>query len=492
MDLGIEGLVWRRTIGHGGFGVVHAATDEAHGREVAVKVLSVATDENTRRRFDRERRSMGSLSSHPNIVTVFASGYTASSQPYIVMELVENGALNDRLRSGPLSWDEVRQMAIELSDALQATHEAGIIHCDIKPANILLGRNNRPMLTDFGIAAMAGDESLRMTVSATPAYAAPELIQGREVDERSDLYSLAATLYTCLDGRPPYGDTTNGLLGVLSSIVTDPVPVLTTVPDQAAGLLARAMTKEPSGRISLSEFRTELEQLDSGNPFAKNLVSSDQTQLSPPSINSGATGNDHPSMSHPTTHPSSTRGTLVVALSLILLVGGFATWLLLRDTNESLSAATPTSQINSATSAVTAAATSSTMSAPPIQIPDVSGLGIANAISLLKASGLDVSVGDTCDSGIARGTNPQAGTLVEVGQDLSPISTVFLKYDACIVPDLVGLRLDAVIEIAQTTDGISVSWDNYCDDTVLATTPAAGEPIAFQEDIVLALTACDG
>ncbi|MGZ6979453.1 MAG: serine/threonine-protein kinase, partial [Acidimicrobiia bacterium] len=137
-------------IGRGGFGVVYRAEQADVHRVVAIKILS-GYDEDARRRFDREREAMGILSSHPNIVTVYASGF-AGDYPYLVMEYLDRGSVADELAHGPMSWREAIDIGVKLSGALQAAHSAGILHRDVKPENVLVSAYGEPKLADFGIA----------------------------------------------------------------------------------------------------------------------------------------------------------------------------------------------------------------------------------------------------------------------------------------------------------------------------------------------------
>src|SRR5436305_4526293 len=139
-ELGIDGYEDAAVIGRGGFAVVYRARQRAFHRTVAVKVLSGATvDDATLRRFDRERAAIGTLSGHPNIVTVYDSGLTANGVPYLAMEHLARGSLADELhRTGPLDWRQVLPWGIKLTGALESAHRLGVLHRDIKPENVLL------------------------------------------------------------------------------------------------------------------------------------------------------------------------------------------------------------------------------------------------------------------------------------------------------------------------------------------------------------------
>jgi len=258
-DPAIDGLSSFAVIGRGGFSTVYAARDDKFNRLVAVKVLHDLDDQG-RRWFDREQALMGELSDHPNIITPFRSGHTGDGSPYMVMELVAGGSLEDRLRRhGPLPWDEVVGYGIEVSDALEHAHQAGVLHRDLKPANILASRRGAK-LTDFGIAAIRSATSTASELALTLAHCPPEAFaHGRdERDERSDVYSLASTLLTLIAGRPPFdaAPTPDGASpadstpAYLLRIADQAVPRLG--PDRAPAalddLLATAMAKDPNQR----------------------------------------------------------------------------------------------------------------------------------------------------------------------------------------------------------------------------------------------------
>ncbi len=264
-DLGIDGLAVVEMIGRGGFGAVYRVRDEAHGRDVAVKVLPALLDDSARRQFDRERRAMGALSDHPGIGTVHTSGFTTNGEPYIAMQLMGGGSLADRIAKGPLEINDALQIGAAMADALAAAHAAGVLHLDIKPENILFTALGEPKLVDFGIAKLADDTRATSTIRATPAYAAPEVLEGQTATPAADVYSLAVTIYAALMGEAPFsGDS---MLTVLRRIAVEPVPVITRldVPAPIASLLRRAMDKSPEARPgSMEQFAAELRSLSAG------------------------------------------------------------------------------------------------------------------------------------------------------------------------------------------------------------------------------------
>ena len=195
-------------LGVGGMARVYLAEDRVLQRQVAVKVLSppYAQDPSFVERFRREARTAARLS-HPNIVAVFDSGSDAE-QHYLVMEYVPGQSLAELLhRHGRLAPRRAAELAVEVCAALAAAHAQGLVHRDIKPGNVLLGRDGRVRVTDFGIAKTAAADTMTGSgmVLGTAAYLPPEQAQGGPVDARSDLYGLGCVLYEVLTGSPPFG-----------------------------------------------------------------------------------------------------------------------------------------------------------------------------------------------------------------------------------------------------------------------------------------------
>ena len=254
-------------IGRGGFGVVYKAHQTGFERTVALKILPIAAaDESARDRFERERMAMGALSSHPNIVTVYGSGFTNDQQPYIVMEFMSRGSLGDRLaKQGAMPWNDAAAATIKVAGALDAAHEAGVLHRDIKPENILVSQYGEPKLGDFGIARIEGANQTRSgVITATMAHAPPEIVEGKRPTEASDVYSLASTLYALISGDGPFSDDNEetSLVTMISRIVTRPVPDLRTrgVPDQVAGVIEQGLAKDPATRPRAAAFGRALQQ----------------------------------------------------------------------------------------------------------------------------------------------------------------------------------------------------------------------------------------
>lgn len=267
VDLGIPGYADAVEIGRGGFAVVYRARRLAFDQLVAVKVLALARDDIDVDRFDRERRAMGALAAHPNIVTVYESGLTGGGHAYLCMEYLERGSAADRLASaGPLRWQSAVRIGVRLAGALETAHRAGVLHRDIKPENVLMSNFGEPQLADFGIARITGAGETRSgAVSATLAYAPPEILAGHRPSVRSDVYSLGATLFTLLSGRYPFADETGeqSLARLMVRIDTEAVPDLRAlgVPDGVCLALEQSMAKDPAQRQgSAQELGAELQR----------------------------------------------------------------------------------------------------------------------------------------------------------------------------------------------------------------------------------------
>ena len=241
-------------LGAGGFATVYRCWQLAVGREVAVKVDNrVLFTERDRRRFLREVTAAGRLSGHPHVIDVYDAGTLADGRPYLVMELCPAGSLNDALRRhGPMPAAQVRDIGIRLADALAAAHASGVLHRDIKPANILVNRFGMVGLSDFGLASIisAHGEQTASREALTPAYSSPETFRGEEPTVLADVYSLAATLYALLAGRPPRfaADGRRPGLATIMSLHDRPVEDVPGTPPELMALLRAGLSPDPAAR----------------------------------------------------------------------------------------------------------------------------------------------------------------------------------------------------------------------------------------------------
>jgi len=272
-------------LGAGGMGDVYRAHDARLGRDVALKVLpaAVAADPERLARFRREARAVAALN-HPHIVTIF-SIEEADGVPFMTMELVEGRTLDRRIAGGALSLAQVFDIGISLADALSAAHRKGIVHRDVKPANLMLSDDGFVKVLDFGLAretdpggpSDADVTTLGLTqagiIVGTVPYMSPEQIEGKTVDHRSDVFSLGVVLYEMVAGTRPFGGGTSPAL--MSSILKDRpralAEVRSDVPEGVSRLVARCLEKAPGDRVqNAHEVHTELKALrrawESGAP----------------------------------------------------------------------------------------------------------------------------------------------------------------------------------------------------------------------------------
>ena len=252
-------------LGAGGMGTVWRAQDEVLGRPVAVKEVRFPhglSDEDRavlRERTRREARAAARLD-HPSAVTVF-DVVEEGGAPYLVMELVEAQTLSHVVRTdGPLTPQRTAQVGLALLGALEAAHARGIVHRDVKPGNVLLGADGRVVLTDFGLASSPGDSAITSTglLLGSPAYIAPERARGQTPRPASDLWSLGATLFTAVEGRPPY-DGGDALTTVTAVVTGEHAPFVHAGP--LVPVLEGLLERDPDARMGVVEAQRALEQI---------------------------------------------------------------------------------------------------------------------------------------------------------------------------------------------------------------------------------------
>jgi len=240
------------TLGAGAMGTVYRARDERLGRDVAIKSLTASGELGIRERFLREARAIGAVH-HPNILAVHDVGEEGTT-PYLVMELAEGGSLREQIKAGTLPVETVREVGIHIARALAAAHAAGIVHRDVKPANILcatpVGHPPLWKLADFGIAHVP-DSTLTMTGQflGSPSYAAPENLRTGQFGPASDVYSLGATLYEALAGTPPHGN--HDMQSLVRKLEQEPTPLVERNPSAPRALadpIMAAIASDPAKR----------------------------------------------------------------------------------------------------------------------------------------------------------------------------------------------------------------------------------------------------
>ncbi|MEO3810934.1 serine/threonine-protein kinase [Sphaerisporangium sp. B11E5] len=253
-------------LGRGGMGTVWRATDELLRQDVAIKEVRLPPDldeaarAELRERTLREARAAARLRAHPSIVTVH-DVVADDGRPWIVMELVQGQSLHQVVRAhGPLPPHEVARIGLSLLDALTAAHGAGILHRDVKPANVLLTGAGRVVLTDFGIASLAGDVALTQNgaVAGSPGYISPERLRGDDDRPESDLWSLGATLYTAVEGRSPYAREQPAAM-FAAVLLHDPDPMRLAGP--LTPVVTGLLVKDPARRMPAAEAAWHLRAL---------------------------------------------------------------------------------------------------------------------------------------------------------------------------------------------------------------------------------------
>jgi len=252
-------------IGQGGMGEVYLAEDARLGRKVALKFLpaSLTSDPEARERLLREAQAASRLS-HPNILTIHAIEQ-ADGRDFIAMEYIDGLTLDAAAKQAHWSIDELIDISVQIGDGLRSAHEAGIVHRDLKPANVLIDREGRARILDFGIAKVRGAAKLTKTGSTmgTIHYLSPEQAQGRDVDARSDLFSLGAIIYELVTGHQAFGGEHESAI-VYAITHDEPEPLARykkDVPDELQRIVSKCLAKDPAERYQgaaelLADLRT--------------------------------------------------------------------------------------------------------------------------------------------------------------------------------------------------------------------------------------------
>ncbi|MEB3064142.1 Stk1 family PASTA domain-containing Ser/Thr kinase [[Mycobacterium] zoologicum] len=467
-------------IGFGGMSEVHRALDTRLHREVAVKVLraDLARDPSFYLRFRREAQNAAALN-HPAIVAVYDTGEAetaAGPLPYIVMELVEGETLRDIVHNdGPMSPTRAIEVIADACQALNFSHQHGIVHRDVKPANIMIDQTNAVKVMDFGIARAVADAGNSVTQTAavigTAQYLSPEQARGDTVDARSDVYSLGCVLYEILTGDPPFvGDSPVAV--AYQHVREDPVPPSQRRPDLPADLDAvvlKALTKNPDNRYqTAAEMRADLVRVHNGErPEAPRvLTEADRVSLMARD-GSGQQTDPLPRQQLDFTpeRPGSVGRWLIAAIVLAVL-----------------------------TVMVTVSINNFGGRTHQIQIPDVHGRASFDAIAELQNKGFKTRTEQRADSEVPPdhviSTEPPAGSPANKGDKI----TVNVSYgpEQRQLPDVAALSYaDAVKKLTAAGFGkfkqVDAPSSPELKDKVLGTNPPANQTTAITNEIVITI-----
>ena len=508
-------------IGTGGMAEVYRATDNLLGRTVAVKMLhpQYAKDPVFIERFRQEAQAAANLN-QPNIVNVFDWGIEDSTY-YIVMEYVEGMDLKDIILSGgPLLPERAVEIGMAICLALESAHSHGIVHRDIKPQNIIVTRDNRVKVMDFGIARAAGGSAMTQTgtIMGTAQYISPEQAQGRTADPRSDLYSLGIVIYEMLTAKVPFGGE-NPVAIAYKHVREDPLPPSMLNPDispELESVVMKALSKNPENRYQNAlEMRADLERCLEGAPvYATPVLRHDETSA-------GAT-QALPAYARGSAEPRRSRAWLWIIVVMIVLAGaGVGAWALVKSTSgvsvPDLVGQTETAARQMLTDAGLAlgntgrAASNSlakgqvvsqnpgagskvsksmkvdiVVSSGPtlITVPDVRGLSQSSAKAKITGAGLVVgNVSEEFSAGVPVGrVSSQEPAPDERVSEKTEVNLAVSKGPEMVtVPNVVGMQQDAATQQLQAS-GLGVQVQQVPDATqpegaVTAQDPAAGQSV---------------
>lgn len=370
----VPGYEIESEIGRGGFAAVFRARQISVGRSVALKVIFAnLVEPEVERRFRAECETVGGLSWHPHVVALHDAGVTPDGSPFLAMELLTGGSLGDLIRDGnPLPSDDVARFGAQVGDALSAAHDAHVLHRDIKPDNILIGRRGEALLGDFGIATLAdGTRSATGSFTGTLAYSAPELLRGERAWVRSEVFALGATLYSLLLGRHAFasGDDLTPAAIIYRVLNGEPDTLPESTPRELAAALERSIHKDPAARQrDIAELVTELTGGATGStssppnaiggassalvtiPSAEIVTRSDASRPATADQAAGATTNRSPASPTPENNPLKRRRSLALIACIVGVVAAVGIALLVQGRNDPAVSASTTTEATPSTS----------------------------------------------------------------------------------------------------------------------------------------------
>ncbi|MBR6013191.1 MAG: Stk1 family PASTA domain-containing Ser/Thr kinase [Selenomonadaceae bacterium] len=460
-------------LGTGGMAEVYIAHDNLLDRQVAVKILHEAYKEAVEfiERFHREAKAAAKLS-HPNIVSIYDVGID-NDDHYIVMEYVPGNTLKDKIRDeGALKIPDIIKISKDIASGLAHAHLNNLVHCDIKPHNILMTADGHAKIADFGIARAVTESTMTYSGSVIGSvhYFSPEQAQGGTITPKSDVYSLGVVMYEMLTNRLPFtGD--NAVAIAMKHIEEEPTPpsvFRSQIPPMLEAITLRAMSKNPEMRPTAFEMIQVLSNIDEGVttiPQVKN--DPDATQILPRSRSKHSPVRKTPAKTQPE-QKSFLQSKLFIFGMLLVLLMGFGVGMFM--------------------------AFGRTWSDEEVEVPDVKGKQLALARQILEDGNLRVNVAETYDAEVPPGQvvsqDPDPKRKVKGGR----LVTIYVSKggEAIEMPDLVGLTKSAAIERLQKLSlnlGSTYEKESSSDPgTVLSTDPKAGTKIIRGQNIDLIIS----
>jgi eukaryotic-like serine/threonine-protein kinase len=466
-------------IASGGMGEVWTAHDQTLGRRVAVKLLrdSLAEDRIVAERFRREALTAASLS-HPNMAEVY-DYVEDNGRPGIVMELVDGETLADRLRRGRLDTADAVHIGSQVLEALQAAHEHGVVHRDVKPGNIMLTPKGKVKVTDFGIARAEGDSTLTEAgaVMGTAHYASPEQVQGRGATPASDLYSLGIVLYEALTGRRPF-EAETPVSAALARLTMDPPRPRTLradIPIAVEAATMRALEREPTDRYptaaAMRQALTDAIATADTEAMATQVlpvIAADAATGVLPRASKATTG--LPGAPIAATPPKRKRRwssavAILVALGLLVAATGLA--LILKDRGPTM-----------------------------VTVPRLQDMNVGQALTTASRLGLQLDLqqaNSSAPDGTVLRQSPAPGTQLAQGQTVSiVVSKGPPGTPCCTVPDLSGLTEEEAAALLsskglQLGDVTSQTRSDVRAGTVIGQDPPPGRVIAPGETVAIVI-----
>ena len=477
-------------VGSGGMAVVYRAVDTLLERQVAVKVLreSYAGDPAFLRRFQREARAVANLD-HPNIVTVYDVGQDGDRH-YIVMEYVDGQDLKTMIRQrGRLQVDEALRIAAQVAAGVGYAHKAGVIHCDVKPQNVLVTHDCRAKVTDFGIARALSEAGLTEseTVWGSPLYFSPEQASGEPPTPASDVYSIGVVMYEMLTGTPPFQAEKSAALA-LKHMREEPPPLVarnSQVPPQLEWIVRKVLAKEPAARYRdaeqlahvLQEYRQHGEELTTDQP----AVSPEAGEYTP---KGGAPVVDR--LEAQAEPPPDWLTWVLGAVAFFAVIGLIPLWLMVYRAYSASPVPRPTL---TPTPLVTLTPTPRV-----VQVPRFEALALDEARDRAEDADLELVVEEERDDpqapdGVILAQTPAPGESLVAGSTVSVV--VNLGRRELVVPDVVGYELEEVREPMEN-DGMELRieevWSTDPIGQIMDQVPESGETVLTGDPVTLTVS----